>query len=235
MQLFTCIYCPRLQPRNDMVQPKKRKPYICLKCRRKKSKNQYKNNKQIYAARAPRRRAASRAFIQKLKSESCSDCGQKFHYCQMDFDHRDPTQKKLPISRMSLMGLESIKKEIAKCDLVCANCHRDRTQRQVTKSPQPQSPSYEYRKRKEIEDFVNQLKNGKLCADCKQPHPYWRLDFDHSDGSGKKSTISRMKLSKLSRERIIEEIAKCDLVCVRCHRLRTHTKQSQNVNLSVDI
>jgi hypothetical protein len=71
-----------------------------------------------------------RKKIQALKDAPCLDCGGRFHFVVMDFDHRDPLQKKFQISTM--LGTRSwatIETEIAKCDLVCSNCHRLRTAR----------------------------------------------------------------------------------------------------------
>jgi len=46
----------------------------------------------------------------------------------MDFDHREPGSKRHTVSRMiGRAGTATILAEIAKCDIVCANCHRDRT------------------------------------------------------------------------------------------------------------
>jgi hypothetical protein len=47
----------------------------------------------------------------------------------MDFDHRDPALKAFSISNgvNKAYPLERIKEELAKCDLVCALCHRYRT------------------------------------------------------------------------------------------------------------
>lgn len=46
----------------------------------------------------------------------------------MDFDHRDPGLKSYTVSRMvGRAGIVRIMAEVAKCDIVCANCHRDRT------------------------------------------------------------------------------------------------------------
>jgi hypothetical protein len=47
----------------------------------------------------------------------------------MDFDHRDAAKKKHSIAQLvtRLTAIEIILKEIKKCDLVCANCHRQRT------------------------------------------------------------------------------------------------------------
>lgn len=44
----------------------------------------------------------------------------------MDFDHRNRDDKVSEISNFTA-GWDALKEEIAKCDLVCANCHRIRT------------------------------------------------------------------------------------------------------------
>jgi hypothetical protein len=46
----------------------------------------------------------------------------------MDFDHRDPSEKLSGVTRMiGRSGTPRILAEVAKCDIVCANCHRTRT------------------------------------------------------------------------------------------------------------
>ena len=58
------------------------------------------------------------------------DCGGVFPACCYDFDHRDPFDKKFTISNVSARNsvpMEEIEKEVDKCDLVCANCHRLRS------------------------------------------------------------------------------------------------------------
>jgi len=49
----------------------------------------------------------------------------------MDHDHRDGEIKLFNISdlisRKLRVSTETLKKELAKCDVVCANCHRERT------------------------------------------------------------------------------------------------------------
>ena len=59
---------------------------------------------------------------------SIRDCGQTYPTYVMDFDHRDPTTKLCKVSAAVYLGSEQkLLDEIAKCDLVCANCHRVRT------------------------------------------------------------------------------------------------------------
>ena len=56
------------------------------------------------------------------------DCGGSFPPVCMDFDHRDGSTKVNSIAHWSLSDLPGLMAEVAKCDLVCANCHRLRTE-----------------------------------------------------------------------------------------------------------
>jgi hypothetical protein len=68
---------------------------------------------------------------EKLRRGSCLDCGMQVtrdNYFCFDFDHRDPAEKAFTISSKRKDVAESVlQAEFAKCDLVCANCHRIRT------------------------------------------------------------------------------------------------------------
>ena len=67
-------------------------------------------------------------LLDRLRDVPCADCGQRFPPCAMDFDHRDPTMKRYGVTRMvGRAGTTRILAEAAKCDIVCANCHRSRT------------------------------------------------------------------------------------------------------------
>lgn len=75
-----------------------------------------------------KRRVTARMFVRALKDNPCTDCGVKYHYSVMQFDHVRGI-KKMDINRMvhNRYAIDSIKKEVAKCELVCANCHAYRT------------------------------------------------------------------------------------------------------------
>jgi hypothetical protein len=68
-------------------------------------------------------------LVQEYKLENaCADCGYRAHPAALEFDHR-PGEKKL-FTIMEKVGAYSMSKiwaEIAKCDVVCANCHAIRT------------------------------------------------------------------------------------------------------------
>jgi hypothetical protein len=73
-----------------------------------------------------------REYIISKKNIPCMDCGGTFpDYC-MDFHHLDEDTKHEAIGRKSFIetmkkcSIKKIDEEIAKCVLVCANCHRIR-------------------------------------------------------------------------------------------------------------
>lgn len=73
-----------------------------------------------------RRRDRLRQWIRKLKEETgCSRCGEK-HYACLDYHHKNPAQKLFCISRSLINAISKVRviQEIAKCELLCANCHR---------------------------------------------------------------------------------------------------------------
>jgi hypothetical protein len=76
-----------------------------------------------------RLRAASMAYLTELKeSTPCADCGRFFQACSMDFDHL--ADKSAGISDKvanGKWGMARILAEVAKCEIVCASCHRVRT------------------------------------------------------------------------------------------------------------
>lgn len=82
-------------------------------------------------AEKDRYRSANLAIIREAKSRPCADCSTIYPTYVMQFDHRDPSVKGFNIgvtgpttSRTRLLA------EIAKCDVVCANCHAERTHQQ---------------------------------------------------------------------------------------------------------
>lgn len=68
-----------------------------------------------------------------LKARPCTDCGGSFHPAAMQWDHLPGKQKTTEIAEMLRRNLSRkiILEEIAKCELVCANCHAMRTWRRV--------------------------------------------------------------------------------------------------------
>lgn len=70
--------------------------------------------------------------------------------------------------------------------------------------------------RKKLGDWFLQLKSTLCCKICGETKP-WRLAFHHRDPLTKVSEVSRMIGDTCSRKQILEEIAKCDVLCHNCH------------------
>jgi hypothetical protein len=130
----------------------------------------------------------------------------------MDFDHVRG-QKLLGLGKLVSQGNKAlILKELEKCELVCANCHRSRTLRQRGRTKN--------KARLRFLDKMAQIKKAP-CVDCGGYFPAEAMDFDHVFGT-KVSNVSSLRTG--SWDRVVKEIEKCDLVCANCHRIRT-TKQ----------
>ncbi len=83
--------------------------------------------RKLVATRRKARIAWHGSIVRRAKSVPCADCGKRFPPEAMDFDHLG--DKTLEISRLIVdAGTETLLAEIAKCEVVCANCHRIRTQ-----------------------------------------------------------------------------------------------------------
>lgn len=76
------------------------------------------------------RRSRIQKFLTDAKRKPCADCGAEYHPYVMDFDHvRGDKCMTLGSARQNYgtVGWDKLREEIAKCDVVCANCHRIRT------------------------------------------------------------------------------------------------------------
>lgn len=62
--------------------------------------------------------------LDTIKSErGCAECGFNAHPAALQFHHRDPEQKLLGVATLANKAWERVEEEIAKCDVLCANCH----------------------------------------------------------------------------------------------------------------
>lgn len=86
----------------------------------------YRKNSERKKAWEQRRLVEIRAWFRELKgTKQCERCGETTIEC-LQFHHRDPTTKLFDVSDGALRKRttrERILAEIAKCDVLCANCH----------------------------------------------------------------------------------------------------------------
>ena len=107
-------------------------PYKNPEDQRKAAAAHYEKYKDQYKARSKRRnrnqRKWAREFIRRVKNKfSCVDCGES-NPVVLEFDHvcGDKTHNIADMVNQSY-GIDTIKNEIRKCEIRCANCHRKKT------------------------------------------------------------------------------------------------------------
>lgn len=82
-------------------------------------------------------------------------------------------------------------------------------------------------RRQEMLTKINEIKANTPCADCgKYYHPV-AMDFDHI-GTNKTQDVSRIVRTG-TWEDVVAEMAKCELVCSNCHRVRTYLRTQADV------
>jgi len=92
----------------------------------------YEENRELHIQRVNintvKRRALFLERINELKDRPCADCGVRYPPYVMDFDHVNGNKvQAICTMRRRLLTWKTILAEAAKCEVVCANCHRIRT------------------------------------------------------------------------------------------------------------
>lgn len=125
-----CSQCKKTKPESDFGWRNKKRQVllgICKECKRSNDRLYYQNNTQRREKLALTRKAnadKTKQFIQDYKAHrGCAHCGDTRYYV-LDFHHPDQN-KEYEVSQMHGFSLEKIIREIEKCEVLCANCHRE--------------------------------------------------------------------------------------------------------------
>lgn len=96
--------------------------------RKQYDRQRYLDNREAVIARKVTRQRELLEWSRDLKRNPCTDCGGEFHPVAMQWDHVGD-DKEADVAKLlkNGCGKERILREIAKCELVCANCHAVRT------------------------------------------------------------------------------------------------------------
>lgn len=138
-ELRHCSRCDESRPIEDFpIKNKARglRRVWCRGCCRAYGREHYVRNRSVYLAKAHERRLVERPRIRAwiddyLRRHPCVDCGES-QLVVLDFDHRDRSQKDLTVAELArLMTWSRLRREVEKCDVRCANCHRRRTAAQL--------------------------------------------------------------------------------------------------------
>lgn len=139
LELFhTCTGCAALKPVTEFACKDRktgRRTSRCRSCVAAYSRHHYSKRREDYVRRAKKRHKGDRAALRArvlahLICHPCVDCGETDPLV-LEFDHRDGAAKVQTVAvLLRRKGWRAIEREMEKCDVRCANCHRRRTARQ---------------------------------------------------------------------------------------------------------
>jgi hypothetical protein len=172
-----------------------------------------------------------------LRASQCADCGIA-DFAVLEFDHRDPRDKRGDMCQLLTFSWESMLTEIGKCDVVCANCHRRRTARQfgwrkllgleeLVLPLLPKRGTSDYERVKSARSRLARKHRNRLhiyhylrehpCTGCDEKDLVV-LDFDHLHHKVREVTLIAVFCG---RALLLAEIEKCRVLCANCHRRHT--------------
>lgn len=104
----------------------------CSLCKIAKGKDEYPPKPQAWCRECLSTNTLRAELVDKYEGQPCADCGKVFPWECMDWDHVRG-KKIYTISALAQQRSDNAREklyiEIAKCELVCACCHRTRTRR----------------------------------------------------------------------------------------------------------
>lgn len=118
-------------------------------------------------------------------------------------------------------------KKIGRYESFCRPCCSERArnyQHANAKLVQTRKMQYERKRRKWRAQFAIEYLSTHPCVDCRNID-IRVLEFDHVRGV-KRRTVSDLLMRGYAEKTILEEIAKCDVVCTNCHKIRTAKQQN---------
>ena len=217
--LHWCSRCSRLRPESCFNRFGSGLQWWCRDCfKAYYAEKREHHRKRSNALKAQRVREAQAFVLEYLRSHPCRDCGEGDPVV-LEFDHVG--EKRAEVSTLVRRGvrLPAVELEMARCHVVCANCHRRRTARRsgwwrldTERAGSWRSAAHE----RNVRIAIDALAGG--CIDCGL-RELCLLDFDHV--GEKTCSVMRLARNEVSLARLATEIARCQVRCANCHRRRT--------------
>ena len=168
-----------------------------------------KRNAKTYRSQK-RRRIRRKAHLVEAAGGQCADCGYAGVTAAFEFHHREPASKEFALGDFS-GALARLLSEAAKCDLLCANCHRIR---HAALDAGPAHPVVLHRRRRKIRAVLHM---GSTCHTCGRDGPPALFEFHHLDATQKDFGLSEDGIPR-TWAKMMAELAKCVMLCANCHR-----------------
>lgn len=123
-----CNKCNKTKPLEDFPKNSTKKDgrgYSCKSCHNQYTKNHYRQNKEQYLTKNSKTNERNKEFSRKLRALSgCSICSEK-RWWVLQYHHKKDKEYNIAELVRRSCSLQTLKKELKKCIIVCANCHLD--------------------------------------------------------------------------------------------------------------
>ena len=131
METKICSKCKSEKPTTEFRWRNKSKGTLhsqCKECEKIRDKIHYKESvlrRNSVITTALNQKNRNTEIVDKARSCGCKKCGESRFYV-LDFLHRNPEEKANVIAHMiKSSSAENLIAELEKCDVLCANCHRE--------------------------------------------------------------------------------------------------------------
>lgn len=131
METKICSKCKIEKPISEFRWKNKAKGIMhsqCKECQKAQEKVHYQESKERQIAvkeTAQFQKNRNIQLVENARAVGCRKCGEKRSYV-LDFHHKNPEEKENVIAHMlKSSGEDKLIAELAKCDVLCANCHRE--------------------------------------------------------------------------------------------------------------
>jgi hypothetical protein len=231
----------------------------CATCRKHLDRSWFSSHKSTWDGKqhtckpchAARRRVFKPAGVRRVQNAieeqggKCLACGRQD--LPFDFAHRQRGTVAVHSRTGRRIQLKDIRgkdfpAELAKGRFLCVLCHHkeSRTETKAIHDAKPLAPKqlYERRRAEANRQMVNTIKmQTGACAHCAKrvvEGETCLFEFDHIDPETKLRSVSSLMYCSL--KTIMREIAKCQLLCVACHRKRSaeQTVKRQTGKFKID-
>lgn len=162
-----------------------------------------------------------------LTGKRCTDCGED-DVVVLEFDHLHSKGGDMTTFVGDGSSPRRLLREAAKCEIVCASCHRVRTAarggswRSAPERLESNSHLVAGERRNMV--YVRDLLLRSYCIDCGERRLVV-LDFDHV--GTKTGLVIELARRGCGLRRLVDEIAQCEIRCANCHRRRTLHAQAR--------
>ena len=133
-----CSMCKQWKPLDDFHRNRTRRDgrqNLCKPCNLELNKRWYRDHPEARRTRMDeharrRKRKLQSMLLDYLRAHPCVDCGESDPVV-LEFDHLRDNSANVTTLVVRRVAWSVILEEIAKCEVVCANCHRRRTARRI--------------------------------------------------------------------------------------------------------